>query len=225
MSAQSFLRWSGWSLLIGGIITALFAVIEHQASPPFGVEVPAWQEWIGAVGGLLIVLGMPALYEVHMRKIKTWGRVGFILLLLGLLLEQVLFNMGMAIVGNIPPLTLDNIEMSSSQTIPPIPSISPVYLFTGFPFVLGVFLFLIGAVLSGIAMARAGVFPRWAGWALVITAVLTVCGSSQGIIFNTISTVSAALFALTLSWIGYILAFQMSQGLVGGTGQTTSSVP
>jgi hypothetical protein len=223
VSAQSFFRWSGWLLLIGGIISALFAVLEYRTSPPFGIEVPAWQEWIGAVGGLFIILGMPTLYEVHMRKLKAWGRVGFILLLLGLLLEQVLFNIVMAVAGNLPPLLFQNVQMSSSQTIPPIPSIPPVYLFVGIMFVLGVFLFLIGSVLFGIAMALARVFPRWSGWSLVITAVLAVCGSSQNIISNTISTVTAALFALTLSWIGYILAFQMSQRLASETGQTTSS--
>lgn len=225
MSAQSFFRWSGWLLLIGGIITALFDVFEYQARPPFAVEVPAWQEWIGAIGGLLIVLGIPALYEMHKSRLKTWGRVGFILLLLGILLEQVLFNIVTAVAGSVPPLTLQNVEMSSSQTIPPIPLIAPVYLLTGFPFLLGILLFLIGAVLFGIAMARAGVFPRWIGWSLVITAVLTVCVSSQDVISNTISTVTAALFALTLSWIGYVLAFQMSQGLANQAGGTTSSVP
>jgi len=225
VSAQSFFRWSGWLLLIGGIITALFDVFEYQARPPFAVEVPAWQEWIGAVGGLLIILGIPALYEAHNSRLKAWGRAGFILLLLGLLLEQVLFNIVTAVAGNVPPLLLQNVEFSSSQTIPAIPSIAPVYLFTGFPFILGVFMLLIGAVLSGTAIALAGVFPRWAGWSLVITAVLAVCVSSQDVISNTISTVTAALFALTLSWIGYILAFQMSQGLAGQTGETTSSVP
>jgi hypothetical protein len=225
MATQSFFRWSGWSLLIGGVISALFAVLEYNASPPFGSEGPVWQNWLGVVGGLLIVLGIPALYEVHKSHLKTWGRVGFVLLLLGLLLEQVIFNIVTAVAGNVPPLFLQNVELSSSQTIPPIPSIAPVYLITGFPFILGIFLFLIGAVLSGIAMAIAGVFPRWTGWSLVITAVLAVCASAQNIISNTISTVAAALFALTFCWIGYMLALQISQILAGGTGETTSPAP
>jgi hypothetical protein len=225
MSAQSFLRWSGWSLLIGGVISALFAVLEYNASPPFGTEGPAWQSWLGAVGGLLIILGMPALYEVHKDKLKVWGRVGFVLLSLGLLLEQVLFNIVTAVAGNVPPLLLQNVELSSSQTIPAIPSIAPVYLLTGFPFILGVLLFLMGSVLFGIAMALGHVFPRRFGWSLAITAVLAMCASSQNIIANTISTTASALFALIFSWIGYILAFRISQRPTGETGETTAPAP
>jgi hypothetical protein len=207
MSTPSLLRWSGWSLLIGGLISAPGAALAYLISSSSRVAVPVGANWLEAIGGLLLLPGIVGIYCVYTHRLKFWEKAGFVLLFTGILLEQVLFHIITAVTGNAPALLFQNVELSSAQNIPTIPTIPLVTIL----FVVGAFLLLIGAVLTGIVIASAGIFPRWCGWLLVIMAILVVCGSSQGVI----STAASTLFALTLSYIGYLLVFQISTSQEG----------
>jgi hypothetical protein len=64
----------------------------------------------------------------------------------------------------------------------------------------------VGGVLLGIATMRAGVFPRWAGLLIIVSAVFAL-GSFVSFSLGSLSLTSVAVgfVALGLGWMGYTL--------------------
>jgi hypothetical protein len=78
--------------------------------------------------------------------------------------------------------------------------------------------FLIGLILFGIAVMRAGVFPRWAGLLLIAGDVVFGLGSFAGSAVDGFSVVGAALTCAALVWLGLSL---MSGGRERSAGVAT----
>ena len=165
------LRLSGWFLLFGGL---LMAVTNFHL--PISPVVAAL---INLVGGVLLLLGLPALYARQATQVRWIGLVGLIIIWLDTLIFPVLQG---GIGGLMPALT------------PP-----------DFLYIIGP-LTIIGTLLFGIMTMRAHVFPRWLGFCLFVGYILGVIGFiflDKSTPF--IGVLGVVLYWLSLSAFGVVL--------------------
>ncbi len=165
------LRLSGWFLLLGGLLIAVTNF--HLPISPIATAL------INLLGGVLLLLGLPALYARQATQVKGIGLVGIIIIWLDTLIFPVLQG---GIGGLMPALT------------PP-----------GFLYIIGP-LTIIGTLLFGIMTIRASVFPRWLGLCLFVGYILGVIGF---IFFDKsapfIGVLGVVLYWLSLSAFGVVL--------------------
>ena len=188
MSSVTLSRTSGLALLLGavlaGICSILSAVIPYL-TPVWVVTTLLWN------GGLvLLLLGLPGIVVRQAARAGWLGFIGFLLTFLGgwLLASSVA-------VGNLtisPWLAVYAPQVGTQAFSSPA-----VVVYNNVELVL----LVLGEVLLGIATIRAKVFPRWAGWLLVVGGVLASV-SSVGFIA---SAVSSILLVVGLGWMGYKL--------------------
>ena len=135
------LRISGWFLLFGGLLMAV---------TNFHLPIlPVTAALINLLGGVLLLLGLPALYARQATQVRWIGLVGLVIIWLDTLIFPVLQG---GIGGLVPALT------------PP-----------DFLYIIGP-LTIIGTLLFGIMTIRARVFPRWLGFCLFVGYMLGIIG-------------------------------------------------
>src|SRR5436190_11235722 len=136
------LRISGWFLLFGGLLMAVTNF--HLPISPVAAAL------ITLLGGILLLLGLPALYARQATQVRWIGLVGLIIIWLDILIFPVLQG---GIAGLVPALT------------------PPDFLYLIGP------LTIIGTLLFGIMTIGARVFPRWLGFCLFAGYILGVMGN------------------------------------------------
>ena len=136
------LRISGWFLLFGGLLMAVTNF--HLPISPVAAAL------INLLGGVLLLLGLPALYARQAAQVRWIGLVGLIIIWLDVLIFPALQG---GIGGLVPALT------------PP-----------DFLYIIGP-LTIIGTLLFGIMTMRARVFPSWLGFCLFVGYILGVIGA------------------------------------------------
>jgi len=196
MTSPTFFRWGGGAVLVGSLFFAISVAITLFVPGPLGLLGPpvVWDSWLGAVSGLVWLIGLPALYTVQSRGAGLIGLLGFMAFFLALLLLTIVLSVMSAIVfaNYAPP--------SPAPAPPPLNFIS---------YRLGSLLLITGAILFGIAILRTRVFASWTAWALMALSVLSTflpfLSFASAIVLGRIATV---LFVLLFTWYGYILAFQ-----------------
>ncbi|HEX6553925.1 MAG TPA: hypothetical protein VF026_14250 [Ktedonobacteraceae bacterium] len=134
-------RISGLLLLLGGLLMAVTNF--HLPISPVAAAL------INLLGGVLLLLGLPALYARQATQVRWIGLVGLIIIWLDTLIFPVLQG---GIGGLVPALT------------PP-----------DFLYIIGP-LTIIGTLLFGIMTMRAHVFPGWLGFCLFVGYILGVIG-------------------------------------------------
>jgi len=132
-------RISGWFLLLGGLLMA----VTNFHLPMSSVAAAL----INLLGGVLLLLGLPALYVRQATQVRWIGLVGLIIIWLDTLIFPVLQG---GIGGLVPALT------------------PPDFLYIVGP------LTIIGTLLFGIMTIRARIFPRWLGFCLFVGYTLGV---------------------------------------------------
>ena len=135
------LRISCWFLLFGGLLMA----VTNFHMPMSSVAAAL----INLLGGVLLLLGLPALYVRQATQVRWIGLVGLIIIWLDTLIFPVLQG---GIGGLVPALT------------PP-----------DFLYIIGP-LTIIGTLLFGIMTIRAHVFPVWLGYCLFVGYILAIVG-------------------------------------------------
>ncbi len=165
------LRISGWFLLFGGLLMAV---------TNFHLPIlPVTAALINLLGGVLLLLGLPALYARQATQLRWIGLVGLIIIWLDVLIFPVLQG---GIGGLVPAL------------MPP-----------DFLYIIGP-LTIIGTLLFGIMTIRAHVFPRWLGFCLFVGYILGVIGIiflEKSVPF--IGLLGILLYWLSLSAFGVVL--------------------
>ncbi|GAC1299390.1 MAG: hypothetical protein NVSMB27_39430 [Ktedonobacteraceae bacterium] len=165
------LRISGWFLLFGGLLMAVTNF--HLPISPIVAAL------INLLGGILLLLGLPALYARQATQVRWIGLVGLIIIWLDTLIFPVLQG---GIAGLVPALT------------------PPDFLYIIVP------LTVIGTLMFGIMAIRARVFPRWLGFCLFVGYMLGVIGF---IFFDKsapfIGVLGVVLYWLSLSAFGVVL--------------------
>ena len=192
MSPRLF-RLSGLLLLLGGLLMAVTNV--HL---PMSAVAAAL---LNLLGGVLLLVGLPALYVRQATQVRWIGLVGLILIWLDTLIFPVLQ-------GGLGTL---------------VPALTP----PDFLYVIGP-LTIIGTLLFGIMTMRARVFPGWLGLCLFVGYTLGVIGF---ILFDKsapfLGVLGVVLYWLTLSAFGVALFSRpgtLSQGSAH-SGEMSQAVP
>jgi hypothetical protein len=152
MTIDNFLRLSGAALLLGGILASLgwlllFAVFDPQQARS---ESPLWAlgNFLVIFGGLFMLMGLPGFTLAQSEQSGWFGILAFVVLFIGLA---------------IPYIAVQSIETAST---PAVPARIMWFISIGAPS-----LFL-GALLMGILIITAGIFPKWLGIALIAAVLL-----------------------------------------------------
>jgi hypothetical protein len=221
MTSPTFFRWEGLALLVGSLVFVVATVLSFFIPGPLGLQgpPPVWDAWLGAISGLILVLGLPALYTVQSKRAGVIGLLGFIGLVVGILLLAVVENVIPAIVfaNYVPPST------PPAQEGPP--------LFVIIIFLVGGLSLIAGSVLFGMAVLRTRVFASWTAWALIVLSVIiTVVAFLPFAAAFLISVIATIPYMLVFSWYGYQLAFQtgtfveeVTAGEISGTSEPSAS--
>jgi hypothetical protein len=164
------IRLAGWALIVGGTLSigGFLAVSTIAGSSGDSGDArfsdPVWAPLnaVAIAGAIISVLGLPAILVYHGDRAQRLTLVGYI----GILVPLVMLNVG---------------ESTTEAFVKPylvhhggIPKNLP----NGFEPFMGVALLLliVGVPCLGIAIVRAGVFPRWVGALLIACVPLSVAG-------------------------------------------------
>lgn len=169
MSANTSYRLSGIALLGGGILSVVYYITQSLGSDTdihtLTSSLFLLSSIIGFVGSLLILLGLPGMYARQAKQAGILGLLGFLGLAYVILMQGVLVPFTSITI--VPFLaSSSNPALQELATTAP-PAMDPFFLLSMVGQVLGV-------LLLAIATLRARVFPRWIGWLLIATLLVTL---------------------------------------------------
>ncbi|GAA2688564.1 hypothetical protein [Actinoplanes palleronii] len=196
------IRTGGGVLCAGGVLSAAAAIgqdfADDKAVNPAFTAVGV----IGVLGGLLTLLGLPAFYAVQAHRAGRLGAIGFLLTFLGWAGLEVGTRPLYDFVAPALYARPGNADLAVDGALDEITN--------GFLWYVGAGLIALnlGLLLLGIATARAGVFPRWLGWAVA-------AGPIAIVLLGPVEQEVAGVLLGLLAYAGYRTA----------TGRTAETVP
>jgi hypothetical protein len=195
------MRLCGFACVAGGVFIAAF-VLAHPWGQFVGAAIARTPQWRAAhsfhlVGAVFALVGLVGLFLFQRGRLGPLGLVGFVVSFVG---NGMFLGTGM-ITAFIWPM----LAVHAPATVEPggpifgVPSSALAFALTAA--VIGV-----GYIVFGIAMLRAGVFPRWAIVALVAGAIL---GNLPPYPFSPMPwaglVLGGVLYGGALAWLGTIL--------------------
>lgn len=191
MSTSKLIRWSGMASILAGVLYTVGTLIHPAGEDVAAIASSTWvpAHALSAAAALFMLLGLVGLYARQVEKTGWLGLLGFVLAFIGSAIlgsEQFQAATLMPIIASKAPTLIEESSTSSSALI--------------FGLVL-LLSFVLGFLLFGIAVMRAGVLPRWSGLVLIIGLLL----SFGGAISQVIGIIAAVVFGAGLAWMGYAL--------------------
>ena len=206
MSSQRF-RVSGIGLLVGAATFIVHIVARSAITAAAGGDTATFAKeglWVtinalGVMGAALVLLGMPAMYARIAGPIGLLGLVGVVLIALGWMFFGLFLSLFSAIVlpwlADKAPSLVDAINQSAGLII---------------AFIGGLVAVLVGTVLLAIPFIRGGAQPRWVGYVLVASALMTVVGDfiiapngpATNLAVNLLSNLGPVLLMIALGYLG-----------------------
>jgi hypothetical protein len=189
MTSSTLIRWSGFALLLGGVLTVLFGLVLYPTGGGEGAHRTQGVFWVPAhtvhaISGILLLFGLLGLYARQASTTGRLGLLGFALAFAGTALYVVtgaITAFVMPIVGHLDPAALEQdgaflgsaairaVFLSSNVLL------APGYVLVGLatlrPALLprpAAFMTIVGAALANIPVQPFGPMP----WIVVITALL-----------------------------------------------------
>lgn len=204
---KGFLRFGGWSLLIGGLMGFSGQLLHIGDTPEkvgdiasfveTAVNTHVWLAWTS----ILILMGLPAIYLRQAGKLKVWGWVGLPLLFIGMILE--IFHGPFQILAYPIIYSLVSTEEVLSTVNNQIANLMiddyPLTLLVLIPLLPGI---VFGLLLLGISTIKSGVFHKGLGIFTLVVLALLVAGRSMPDV-NVFSAVHLIFVAF-----GGVLAFE-----------------
>ena len=196
------IRLQGQFLLvgaIGAILASLFIFLIPGPEGPTDIgSLPT--NVVAILSGLLLLVGLPALYRAQAKQMGTLGLVGVVLLWVAAV-SLLLVLTSVQILGLVAP---GSIPHPGGDGPPPAAVI---------PALLGGVLILIGGVIVGIKTIQAHVFQTSIGWVILIASVLLIPmafadGNSNSLLSNILINTDLGLFYAGLAWAGATLSFR-----------------
>jgi hypothetical protein len=202
LTGANLIRWTGVSTMVAGVIFAAIQPI-HPADVVASVNTSAWAIITGLKTAmcLLLLLGIVGLYARQVNKAGWLGLVGFLV-----------FGLSWAI--------QTAFVFAESFIMPPLATLAPQFVdgflgisyghagqvnFGAIPAIYGLVVgggYMLGGLVFGVAMFRAGILPRWATGLLAATAALTPLA---GLAPHAIQRLAAIPMGLALACLGYAL--------------------
>jgi hypothetical protein len=202
ITASSLIRWSGLAALVAGLIFAGIQPI-HPPDVLSSVTTGAWAiiTTLKTLMCLLFLLGIAGIYARQVEEAGWLGLAGFLLLILFWWLQSAYVFAETFILPQVasaaPPFVVSFLGIASGNpgemNIGPLPAIYSLGI--GIPYMLGGLLF-------GIALLRAGILPRLPAGLLAVAATLT---PAAALLPHAIQRLAAIPVGLALAWLGYAL--------------------
>ncbi|MBV9259143.1 MAG: hypothetical protein JO215_14105 [Ktedonobacteraceae bacterium] len=180
------IRWSGWLLFIGSLLSILALLVELTVA-----VFPIIPACASVIGGLLVAVGLPSTYIKQRDVIGILGRIGFLLLLVTWFLTMLGVNITDIVViatvahpttSSIPPLIANTINLASM-------------------------LMLIGTLLYGVLTLRARIFPSSVGWLMISTVIVITLSLFVASLFaQLLYAIGELLLLSAFARMGYLLA-------------------
>ncbi|MBD0381087.1 hypothetical protein [Paenibacillus sedimenti] len=221
---KGFLRFSGWTLFLGGIMGVIGQVLHGEDVPDSVAHIPAFVNQavnlhvLLAYASTLILLGLPGLFLRQSSGLKKWGWIALPILFIGLMLE--IFHGPVQILAY--PIMFDGIKDDAALKVisDQINNLS----IDKFPFQLAVLIpivpcILIGLLLTGLSSIKARVLSKGPGILCFINIGIFIISQFVHLpIFN----YSFSLIHLVFVWFGAILAFE-SYASVSSSSSTSTT--
>jgi hypothetical protein len=178
--------------------SVLTAGVDPAVSAQAGLWVPS--NALGALGAVLVLLGLPAVYTRVAGQGGLPGLVGFALIEV----SWTFFGLFLSLYG---ALVLPWLAVQAPQLVA---SSSPTSLGVVVAFTLGLLAWLLGAVLLAVPFVRGPVRARWVGyvlpasalWALVGIFVIAPDGPASNLAVNLLSNLGPVLLLIGLGYLG-----------------------
>lgn len=195
MSGSNFIRWTGLSLLVSGVLVALGTILHPPGEfADFDWSLSTIAHSLVLVSLWLVILGLFGLYARQVEETGVLGLIGFILVFIttasfaGLIYFEAFIQPVLAVEA---PEFVEGVFAGESYggaldvILPP----------TGL-------LLILGWLLFGIGIIRAGILPRWAAVLALIGAVPLGIAPLLPLI---IVKIGGVVVGLGLVWLGYAL--------------------
>ena len=180
------LRWCGWLLFIGALLSILVLLIDFTVSASLVLTAS-----LSLLGGLLVLIGLPGTYVKQRDFIGILGSIGFLILWITWLVTTLGVNIEEIVIAT-------TLAHPTAQSVPPV--IVNILNLTDL-------LMLIGALLYGVQTIRARVFPASIGWLLISTViVMTLALFIGGALSSLLYIVGELLLQSGFARLGYALA-------------------
>jgi hypothetical protein len=194
------IRLQSQFLLVGAIGTILSFLLIFLIPGPDGLSGPESiaTNVVAVISGLLLLVGLPALYRAQAKQIGILGLVGVVLLWVGMVLVLLVLS-GVQILDLTVP---GSIPHPAGDGPPPLALI---------PAIVGQILILIGGAIVGITTIRAHVLAAAIGWVILISSVLLLLAAplnNTGVLDMIIAESARALVFASLAWAGATLSFR-----------------
>jgi hypothetical protein len=203
ITSSNVIRWAGLAAMGAGIIYIVIQPI-HPLDVFSSVTTTQWVivHYLSIVMDILAMLGIAGIYA---RQVEKSGWLG----LAGYLLFSLFWTLSLAfhfieafiepVVANVAPKFVEGLlgmvtSVPSEMNLGTLPA---VYMLAG---IAG---YVLGGLLFGIAMFRAGILSRWAGGLLALGALLPLVLSS--VVHHPFDRLFAVPVGLALAWLGYVL--------------------
>ena len=201
MLPRQLIRLSGLACIVGGICIAAFVLV-HPWDQLVGSEIARTARWRAAhmlhfVGALFALFGLLGLYARQYDRLGPLGVTGFVLSFIG---NAMFLGTGMITAFIWPMLAVhapSAVELGGAIFHAPVSALA---------FVLTAIFMIAGYMLFGIAMLKAGVFPRWSILTLMAGSVLGMLPPHPATAFPWAGLVlGGVLYGAAMCWLGFIL--------------------
>ena len=180
------MRWCGWLLFIGALLSILILLVEFIVSLPLLLTAS-----ISLLSGLLVLIGLPGTYVKQRTRVGMLGTIGFLILWLTWLATTLGVN-------------IEEIVIATTTAHPTAQSVPPVLVNI---LNLTNLILLIGALLYGVQTIRARLFPASIGWLLIATvAAMTLALFIGNALAQLLYIIGELLMQSGFARLGYALA-------------------
>jgi len=194
-------RAAGASAALAGLIYIVIQFI-HPRDVITSITTPMWLvvHLLSMSMAVLALIGLAGLYLSQVRRLGVLGLIGYLMFSLFFILQSA-FNFAEALIAPLltdaaPQFATDFVGLfgryASTTDLGPLALVVPV----------GSALYIVGALVFGIALLRARVLSRGAGILLIVAAVLTPVA---GLLPHAVERMAAIPMGLALIWLGYSL--------------------
>jgi hypothetical protein len=203
IAASSLIRWAGLAVMAAGLIYIVIQAI-HPLDVLSSVTTTRWVTThnLSIAMDILGMLGIAGLYARQVEKSGWLGLAGYLLFSLfwavSLAFHFIESFIEPMLATEAPKVVEGLLGMVSGQVSEiNLGALPTVYKLTG---IVG---YVLGGLLFGIAMFRAGILPRWASGLLALGTILPVVLSS--LVPHPFDRLFAVPVGLALVWLGYAL--------------------